>query len=456
MTPPIALLTPPVVAPPAWIEREWVEAGESVGVAFVELVEGAMGSVTRAAELDPMVLGDVELEAAFAGATTLGRQADCLRLALLAEADRRRAADSAAATGTDAWAAALTGDAREVMRGGLKTYELLMSTYAATREAFKAGKIGLPQVKTIVNAAEQAPDDATPEQVRVAEELLVARATGEGNRNGKPINQSRLRRAARRMFDPIDRDLADRHEARMLGREEKAAEAEAWFRLGDNGDGTWSGRFRVPELNGNLLNQALERLSAPRRMGRNPDDPDSKAGPVVVDPSAPTTTNYEELLGLALCELIEHLPTLGHASNGTTMVVRIDLDRLLDGLGAAGLDRGVAISAVQARRLACEAGIIPVVMGGASVALDVGRSRRLHSTAQRNAAAAIYDTCGIEGCERPFAWCEMHHATAWAVGGGTDVAHLVPLCGHHHRRAHDERFELQRAAGVGWRLHPRR
>src|SRR5204863_1479780 len=90
-----------------------------------------------------------------------------------------------------------------------------------------------------------------------------------------------LRQAARRMFAAIDADLAVRHEAILLGRETRTAEAETFFALHDNADGTFSGRFRIPELHGHLLTQALDRLTAPRRLSRD------RTGQPVIDVSAP-------------------------------------------------------------------------------------------------------------------------------------------------------------------------
>ena len=47
-------------------------------------------------------------------------RAAALRLALSAEADRRRVAEQTAETGTDAWVARLTGTTREQAAGGLR------------------------------------------------------------------------------------------------------------------------------------------------------------------------------------------------------------------------------------------------------------------------------------------------------------------------------------------------
>jgi hypothetical protein len=152
--------------------------------------------------------------------------------------------------------------------------------------------------------------------------------------------------------------------------------------------------------------------------------------------------NYTERLGAAFVELLEHLPTRGHGANGTTVMVHIEQRHLVDEVGAARLDTGVRVSPGQARRLACNAGIVPAVLGGESEVLDLGRLRRLHTEAQRRALSVKYDSCAAEGCERPFAWCEIHHPHAWSEGGVTSLANAIPLCGHHHRRAHDERFRV--------------
>jgi hypothetical protein len=418
------------------------------------------GLVADAAELLSLA-GLVPVEALDSDAlgrviTELARvesRAGALRLAVSAEADRRRVADEHAETGTDAWLARLTGSTREQMAGGLRLAALLRDTYAATREAFAAGDLRLEQVRVIVNAAEQAPAEASPEQVTAAEEWLVARATGAGTRSGRPTDAKRLRQAARRMFDEIDSDLADRHEAILLGRETRTAESETFLALHDNGDGTYSGRFRIPELHGHLLRQALDRLTAPRRLARDRRDQP------VVDVSVPGTghgAHIYEVWGAAWCELIEHLPTRGHAANGCELLVTLDLEALLTGLGAARLDTGVAITAGEARRLACNAGLVPAVLGGDSLPLDLGRSRRLHSRTQRRALSLLHDSCAVAGCQRPFAWCEIHHhRLSWGAGGATDLDNGLPLCGHHHRRAHDTRFDLRRRADGDWAFHRR-
>ena len=195
------------------------------------------------------------------------------------------------------------------MAGGLWLAGLLQDQYAATREAFAAGAVRVEQVRVIVQAAEQAPAEATPVQVAAGRGV----AGGQGHRCRDPVGTADGRQAAAAGRAPdvrrLDPDLAVRHEAILLGRETRTAEAETFLVLHDNGDGSYTGRFRIPELHGHLLTDALDRLTAPRRLARD------QAGQPVVDLAAPGGDWGAELLrdsqGAALCELIEHLPTRG-------------------------------------------------------------------------------------------------------------------------------------------------
>jgi len=90
--------------------------------------------------------------------------------------------------------------------------------------------------------------------------------------------------------------------------------------------------------------------------------------------------------------------------------------------------------------------VIDLVRGGVVTTperLNLGRSSRLASRLQRRALAALHPECGVEGCEVPFARCHIHHVTPWTEGGRTDLANLVPLCSHHHHRAHEQRWRLE-------------
>ena len=123
----------------------------------------------------------------------------------------------------------------------------------------------------------------------------------------------------------------------------------------------------------------------------------------------------------------------GTGSTGNTAPGSAATGSAATGTKVAGTDCHGDISAGAARRLACGAGIIPIVLGSDSVPLDLGRQSRLFTDNQRMALAGRYDSCAAEGCDRPFAWTETHHLRAWEHGGSTDLDNAVPLCGTHHR-----------------------
>jgi hypothetical protein len=135
-------------------------------------------------------------------------------------------------------------------------------------------------------------------------------------------------------------------------------------------------------------------------------------------------------------------------------VVLMPLDTLMGGLKAAHLDTGETISASLARKLACEAGIIPAVLGGDSQVLDLGRKRRFHHQYQRIKATIEQAGCSIEGCFTPPAMTHMHHPIAWNRGGGTN-RDAIMLCPGHHTRAHDPAYTMTKLPTGKYGFHRR-
>ena len=107
---------------------------------------------------------------------------------------------------------------------------------------------------------------------------------------------------------------------------------------------------------------------------------------------------------------------------------------LTTGVGpAAVLDNGEPISAGEARRLACDADIIPITLGTRSEILDVGQPHRLFSRGLRTALMVRDQGCAFPHCEVPPAACEGHHIIPWHQGGETKLSNGVLLCPWHHR-----------------------
>src|SRR3954451_8387501 len=291
----------------------------------------------------------------------------------------------------------------------------------AVLAALRDGVVNAAQAGIIVRALDALPSDVDPELVAKAESQLLADAGHFAPRE--------LRVLGRRVFEVIAPAAAEAHEAALLTAEERRGRAETRVVFGPRGDGVTDIWARVPDHVADRLRTYLDSYTSPRRRH--------------------LTDAYDEVGGLplprrrgeAFCALLEHMPSSAlprHGGSATSLVVTLDLDTLISGLGSAGVSTGGRISAAEARRLACGAGILPAVLGGRSEILDLGRSRRLFSPAQRKALAIRDRGCRAEGCEIPAAWCEAHHAgVPWSQGGRTDVKDGLLLCLFHHHRAHD-------------------
>jgi hypothetical protein len=97
---------------------------------------------------------------------------------------------------------------------------------------------------------------------------------------------------------------------------------------------------------------------------------------------------------------------------------------------------GQPITPGQARRIACDAAVIPIVLGGDSEPLDIARATRVVPAGLRRALQARDGGCRFPGCDRPAPWCDAHHLIHWADGGPTSLDNLILTCRHHHTLLH--------------------
>ncbi|MEW1822533.1 DUF222 domain-containing protein [Arthrobacter sp. NPDC080031] len=112
------------------------------------------------------------------------------------------------------------------------------------------------------------------------------------------------------------------------------------------------------------------------------------------------------------------------------------------------------VAAATLRKIACDADIIPVVLGGEGQVLDIGRSSRIFPAHIRKAITARDKGCAFPSCTMPAPWCEAHHIEYWSRGGPTSVGNGVLLCSHHHHLIHKEEWHIQVQAGVPWFIPP--
>lgn len=130
---------------------------------------------------------------------------------------------------------------------------------------------------------------------------------------------------------------------------------------------------------------------------------------------------------------------------GPRVAVTVQLEPLLDGLAevAGTFPGGQPMSAQAARRLACDAELIPVVLGARSEVLDVGRAQRLVTPAIWRALVVRDQHCAFPGCQRLPEACDAHHVVHWADGGPTSLDNLALLCRRHHTIVHQTAWRLE-------------
>ena len=81
------------------------------------------------------------------------------------------------------------------------------------------------------------------------------------------------------------------------------------------------------------------------------------------------------------------------------------------------LSRHFRVTASTIRKIACDADIIPVLLGGEGRVLDIGRASRIFPPHIRKALTARDRGCAFPGCTIPAPWCEAHHIVEWSLGG---------------------------------------
>jgi hypothetical protein len=242
-----------------------------------------------------------------------------------------------------------------------------------------------------------------------------------------------------KLLEVLDPDGLDEYLAKKLAAEEERAARKCFFEMHDDGHGTVHGNFAIPGLNADMLAAALNAIASPKRpdpIGRGGQDENGEDSP------RPTA----EVLGQAFCEYIERFPAEKLPTTGginATVVVTMTLETLEGGIAPATLDTGRLISHGEARRLASQCGVIPVLLGSDSEVLDLGRTVRLHTPAQRTALRIRHTTCTAEGCSVPAAWCHAHHKIPWGEGGGTSVKDGRMVCPRHHHMLHQPRYHAE-------------
>ncbi|WP_370039022.1 DUF222 domain-containing protein [Nocardioides sp.] len=358
-----------------------------------------------------------------------------LKHRVLAHASSVRVEEATGAATTATWLARAT---RTTVRSSRRAVHLAttLETYQVLREGYAAGRVNTEQAEVIARALDALPVDI-PNTVKAAAEQRLVDLAGHHDACDLRVLGDRVR-------DVVAPAVADAHEAARLEAEERAAARRTMLTMTPDGQGSVHGRFTVPELHAGMLRKQLLALVVHDKPSLT-TSPATTAEQGEAGRPEPVKAATAVELGAAFCELLERLDgsQVPEMSTGATVVVTMTLDSLTGGLAAATLDTGDRMAAHTARRLACEAGIVPVVLGGRREVLDVGRRKRLFTRAQRIALATRDKGCTAVGCHTAAWFCHAHHDQPWATGGTTDLTNGRLLCPTHHRTAHDPRYETR-------------
>ena len=108
------------------------------------------------------------------------------------------------------------------------------------------------------------------------------------------------------------------------------------------------------------------------------------------------------------------------------------------------------VDATTLELLACTATIRAALLAPNGALLDLGRSQRLATPAQKTALLARDGGCVIPGCTIPGDACDAHHVQWWTRGGPTNLDNLALLCGRHHTEVHQQTWEIRMRDGIPW------
>ncbi|WP_162246831.1 HNH endonuclease signature motif containing protein [Phycicoccus sp. Root101] len=276
----------------------------------------------------------------------------------------------------------------------------------------------------------------------MAEPAGLAGATSQlvfGARGAGGLSEARLAVALRhagevaRPDGSVERDAQVRRDHRSLTK-------------GPGPVGMWRYTLLLDEEGAAVVDAAVDALARPVR--------DEDTGEL--DLRTPAARRADALLDLVTRAVSapEGLPRQAK----TSLVVTVGLDALQGRCRGAALtagDESLTVGAV--RRLACDAQVIPVVLGSRGEVLDQGMGRRLFDRAQIRHLWLRDRHCTFPGCSKPAAWSDAHHLVHWADGGPTDIDNAALLCRAHHTVVHTNRYggRLRRQHGspqVEWDL----
>src|SRR5689334_22486847 len=363
-----------------------------------------------------------------------------LEAAVVAEVHARGVAKGELAWGSTAeWFTHLAGTHRGTGHQTVRHAGGLVHERTATHAAMTSGRVSPEQAAVIVDAVDRLPTDAT---VRQDGEAFLLDAASR-------LNATDLAKAAKHLVEVADPDGAERKTEKELDRQDRAAHHHRFLAIADDGAGGIRLRGRGTVEDAAAIKAALLPLTKPAPAL------DPATGEENVDPRDHGARLWDALVETCRHALTTDLPPDSHGAR-PRIAVTTSLQVLQEGLdlgridwatlvttGSAVTDDGLELTPATIRRMACDADLIPIVLGTHGEVLDVGRTSRLVTPAIWRALVCRDRHCAFPGCTRPPVMGHAHHIVHWADHGETSLENLVLLCGHHHRTIHHTPWQVR-------------
>ncbi len=349
-----------------------------------------------------------------------------LATTLLGEADAQDAASIETALVTTSWlterhrltrreASAMVHEARALQR------------LEELREGCLSGDVNPQQSRVITSVLKDLPPELGPEEKRAAERTMVTYA--------QQFDSAALARLSRHLLDVVAPEVAEASDAERLERDAASAARNRFLAFSPDHHGSVLVRGSLPLASAELLVAQID-ACAHLEHRRALDRLDPRA-----EQMTPAMRRADALIWIAESAAL-HRDAPSHGGDRPRVVVTMTQEWLSGQLESHGLlPSGESISPSDLRQLACDADVLPVVLGGASEPLDVGRAHRLVTPAIRAALSARDQGCAFPGCDKPPVQCHAHHIQPWFAGGATSLDNLVLVCPHHHRVVEPTRAE---------------
>ncbi|MEH0931169.1 HNH endonuclease signature motif containing protein [Micromonospora sp. CPCC 205558] len=389
---------------------------------MLEALAQVGGAVDECAGTALWGLSDDELLASLDTTQLLAQRLAAIQLGLVRELDGRGLAVAQGASSTAVWLRERLRLSGRSARQLVQLAAIIDAAPPAVRDALLSGAITVEQGRVVAETIAALPVEAGPEVADKATQLLIAWA--------ERFDPTSLSKLGERVLAHVAPDLADQAELKALERAAERAEARRHVTLSEQHNGQVRLSGNLDTETASLLREAIDPLCAPA--GEHDDR----------SPGQRRADALGEICRLAL--RTGQLPDNG--GDRPQLVVTVSLDELVNGVRAGTLETGVRLTPGAIRRLACDAAVLPAVLGGNSQVLDVGRQRRLFTGPLRRALVLRDGGCAFPGCDRPPRWCDGHHIRHWADGGVTALSNAVLLCGYHHRFIHRGDWTVRLAA----------